>query len=476
MKKQLFLLSLMSVSAFAQTNSPNAVHTGFYKVSDGTVVYVYSDLVQTPKEMKDSNSTSPTSGIFAVGKTGALFVSKLGDSHEVNLLSKDGPVKINSITPSEINLDFYSSNNTQAEHKTLSFLGDTEASAAQALALTQNFPVTDYLSHRGAAELRSLPSDSVYPGNTLKAMELAIENGYSGFEFDIQLTKDGQFAVSHDEQISASTNCNGKVGDYNLEDVMKCVVQYTGFLPEKRIFHTRATLSETVPSLENVLQTFVNDPRVRHLTLDTKPNDTALQVKAFDLLLKNISVENQGKLIFLIRDLTIRDQLRALGYTAPIYALEGSSGYEELETGELPPGADAISLSLGLGLTLAGFKSGNVATELQVVWSGIGSMVKGINPFNKNHWRSWTIDMGISHWSKRNQKRFLSLMNTVRAQQVKVIGWTVNEADKIQWLRQNAPDLPYIISDLPFHKIAQIEASELNDALNSTAQDALAQQ
>lgn len=60
-----------------------------------------------------------------------------------------------------------------------------------------------------------------YPENTLKAFEMAIEAGADGVELDVQMTKDGQLVVIHDETIDRTSNGKGWVKDYTYEELLK---------------------------------------------------------------------------------------------------------------------------------------------------------------------------------------------------------------------------------------------------------------
>ena len=51
------------------------------------------------------------------------------------------------------------------------------------------------------------------PENSLRAFELAIENGY-GIELDVQLSKDGKVVVFHDYILDRMTNIKGKICDF----------------------------------------------------------------------------------------------------------------------------------------------------------------------------------------------------------------------------------------------------------------------
>lgn len=63
-------------------------------------------------------------------------------------------------------------------------------------------------AHRGAS--------AYAPENTLSAFKKAIEMGADGIELDVQMTKDGELVVIHDETINRTSNGNGYVKDYTL--------------------------------------------------------------------------------------------------------------------------------------------------------------------------------------------------------------------------------------------------------------------
>ena len=57
----------------------------------------------------------------------------------------------------------------------------------------------------------------MYPENTLLAFEKAMNvQGLTGIELDIQLTKDGELVVIHDERVDRTTEGIGFVRDYTL--------------------------------------------------------------------------------------------------------------------------------------------------------------------------------------------------------------------------------------------------------------------
>lgn len=57
------------------------------------------------------------------------------------------------------------------------------------------------------------------PENTISSFQKAIELGADGVELDVQLTKDGQVVVIHDEIIDRVSTGNGYVLDYTLQEL-----------------------------------------------------------------------------------------------------------------------------------------------------------------------------------------------------------------------------------------------------------------
>ena len=73
--------------------------------------------------------------------------------------------------------------------------------------------MTKVFAHRGAS--------GYAPENTLQAFHLAQEQGADGIELDVQLTKDGEVVVIHDETIDRTSTGKGYVRDYTLEELKK---------------------------------------------------------------------------------------------------------------------------------------------------------------------------------------------------------------------------------------------------------------
>lgn len=88
-------------------------------------------------------------------------------------------------------------------------------------------------AHRGASEYA--------PENTLSAFYFGLLQGANGIETDVQRTKDGVLVLFHDNTLDRVTNGQGKLSDYDLQELKKLKVYgncTTGF------FDRIVTLSE----------------------------------------------------------------------------------------------------------------------------------------------------------------------------------------------------------------------------------------
>ena len=74
------------------------------------------------------------------------------------------------------------------------------------------------LGHRGAS--------GYAPENTLPSFAMALEQGADGVELDVQLTKDGEIVVIHDETIDRTSNGRGWVKDLTLAELRQYDYNY----------------------------------------------------------------------------------------------------------------------------------------------------------------------------------------------------------------------------------------------------------
>lgn len=98
-------------------------------------------------------------------------------------------------------------------------------------------------AHRGCSQR--------YPENTLLSFEKAAGlKGLEGIELDIQLTRDGQLVVIHDERVDRTTEGIGFVRDYTLSKLKKLHI-YAGDSPCQSI----PTMVEVLDLLDERLKT-----------------------------------------------------------------------------------------------------------------------------------------------------------------------------------------------------------------------------
>jgi glycerophosphoryl diester phosphodiesterase len=83
------------------------------------------------------------------------------------------------------------------------------------------------------------------PENTLPSFAKAIELGADGVEFDVQLTKDGEVVVIHDETLDRVSTGNGFVRDYTLKELRYFNFNKRGISEPKYM---------AIPTLDEVLQ------------------------------------------------------------------------------------------------------------------------------------------------------------------------------------------------------------------------------
>lgn len=76
---------------------------------------------------------------------------------------------------------------------------------------TKNAPLL--VAHRGLS--------SLYPENSVPAIEGAVAHGFAACEFDIHTTKDGRWVVIHDDTVDAMTDATGDVDSFTFKEIRK---------------------------------------------------------------------------------------------------------------------------------------------------------------------------------------------------------------------------------------------------------------
>ena len=101
---------------------------------------------------------------------------------------------------------------------------------------TEKFKPPWFIAHRGYR--------AQYPENTLIAFQAALEAGVQMIELDVVLSHDRKLIVIHDATLERTTNGEGSVGDYTLEQLKQ--------LDAGEWFHPRFA-GERLPELSEVL-------------------------------------------------------------------------------------------------------------------------------------------------------------------------------------------------------------------------------
>lgn len=136
--------------------------------------------------------------------------------------------------------------------------------------------MTKVFAHRGFS--------GKYPENTMLAFQEAAKTGCMGIELDVQLSKDGEVVIIHDEKLDRTTNGTGLVRDYTLAEL--------------RGFTANATYGDTVepqkiPTLREYF-TFIKTTNLyTNIELKTSIyNYPQLEQKVYDLV-KEFGLEDR---------------------------------------------------------------------------------------------------------------------------------------------------------------------------------------
>jgi glycerophosphoryl diester phosphodiesterase len=139
------------------------------------------------------------------------------------------------------------------------------------------------LAHRGMAQTFSMEgitgetctAERIYEPehpfleNTIPSMEAAFEAGADMVEFDIQPTKDGEFAIFHDWTLECRTNGEGVTREHTMEELKKLDIGYGYTADGGKSFPFRDKGVGLMPTLTEVLEEFPNQSFLTHI----KSND-----------------------------------------------------------------------------------------------------------------------------------------------------------------------------------------------------------
>lgn len=193
----------------------------------------------------------------------------------------------------------------------------------------------------------------MYPENTLLAFEKAKNiKGLKGIELDIQLTKDGEIVVVHDEKVDRTTNGVGYVKDYKLSDLKKLKID-----AGNGVYRQIPTMEEVIDLLE-----------------DSMKNGLKLNIE-----LKNSVFRYEGmeeKIVSLIEDRNLTDSI--------IYSSFYAKSLEKIR--ELEPNASLGILDTKVSDCLYKLRGGCGANALHPFWRGMDLPKESLQGFSVRAW------------------------------------------------------------------------------------------
>ena len=204
--------------------------------------------------------------------------------------------------------------------------------------------------HRGAAELE--------PENTRLSIQKAIDLGVDQVEIDVHLTRDQHLVVIHDATVDRTTNGQGAVADFTLEEV-------------KRL---DAGKGERIPTLQEVID-LVRGKVV--LQIELKGPDTAEPVVR---TVEQNNIENEVLLTSFVHE-----RLREARQLNPSLALGALWSN---------PPADACEQAIDMGAEAIHIQYQNIDAQLIQKAHAHGLMIRAWNPDTVEEIQR-VIDLGV---------------------------------------------------------------------------------
>ncbi|MGM9520147.1 MAG: glycerophosphodiester phosphodiesterase [Phascolarctobacterium sp.] len=137
--------------------------------------------------------------------------------------------------------------------------------------------MTMIFAHRGFS--------GYYPENTMLAFQkVAEETCADGIELDIQLTKDGEIVIMHDETLDRTTTGSGWLKDYTLKELklLSVGINMKGFWPR-----------QTIPTLREYFSWLKTTKLITNIELKTSVFEyEGIEAKLVDLV-KEFALEEQ---------------------------------------------------------------------------------------------------------------------------------------------------------------------------------------
>ncbi len=206
-----------------------------------------------------------------------------------------------------------------------------------------------YVAHRGYSGL--------YPQNTVPAFEKAVEAGFWGVECDIHTTSDGVWVVTHDSEISALTNGEGRISEMTFEQLSQYRVDAGNGI------ENYGTLP--IPTLQDYLAACLTGDVVPVIEIKGWTEEYLPSLKT---ILDEYGLSEKAVIISFSDDALV--QYRALDADATIYYLVNNPEFEDVDF--------CCEYGFGLNLNYGGF--------LKQYYSVIYAKIRNVSV------AAWTVD------------------------------------------------------------------------------------
>lgn len=155
------------------------------------------------------------------------------------------------------------------------------------------------LAHRGMAQtfpMKGIEGDTCtakiiyepehpYLENTIASMEAASTKGADMIEFDVQPTKDGQFAIFHDWTLECRTNGTGVTREYTMEELKQLDIGYGYTADNGQTYPFRGKGVGLMPTLDEVFKRFPKQSFLIHIKSED-PNEGKMMAEYLSKLPK----------------------------------------------------------------------------------------------------------------------------------------------------------------------------------------------
>lgn len=111
----------------------------------------------------------------------------------------------------------------------------------------------------------------LWPGNTLLFLEGTADLGIDMLEMDVQMTRDGQLVLMHDDTVDRTTNGTGRVADLTLAEIQALEVA-VNWTPDDGQTYPYRGAGLRAPALAEVFERFPDYP----MTIEIKGADPAV--------------------------------------------------------------------------------------------------------------------------------------------------------------------------------------------------------